>query len=52
MTDEEKYIILMGKYKSSRGKLGPEANKYLLAASKIAKDGKIDHEIVLGSAYL
>lgn len=52
MSDDEKYMALMGKYKDLRGKDGPGANKYLKAAMALKKQGNISPDIVLGSAYL
>lgn len=52
MSDDEKYMALMGKYKDLRGKGGPEANKYLKAAMALKKTATISQDVILGSAYL
>lgn len=52
MTDDQKYMVLMGKYKDLRGKDGPGANRYLKAAMALKRRGDLDQYVILGSAYL
>jgi hypothetical protein len=52
MTDDQKYIALMAKYKELRGELGPEANRYLEAAMKLRDKGAVSDDAVIGAAYL
>lgn len=52
MSDKEKYMALMGKYKDLRGSKGPEANKYLQAAMALRKKGNVSQDVIVGSAYL
>jgi hypothetical protein len=50
--DDTKYKQLMGRYKELRGKLGPDALPYLLAAQKLAERGNVSEEVIKGMAYL
>jgi hypothetical protein len=52
MTDDQKYVALMAKYKELRDELGPEANKYLDAAMKLRDKGGVSDDAVIGAAYL
>jgi hypothetical protein len=52
MSDDQKYIALMAKYKEIRGELGPEANKYLDAAMKLRDKGDVSDDAIIGAAYL
>lgn len=52
MTDEQKYKLLMGRYKELRGSAGEEAVKYLEAAMKLREKGNVSQDVVLGMAYL
>lgn len=52
MTDDQKYQLLMGRYKQLRGELGEEADMYLEAAMKLREKGNVSDDVVLGMAYL
>jgi hypothetical protein len=52
MTDDDKYLILMSKYKEMRLTEDEEANKYLRAAMKLRQSGKVSEDAVLGGAYM
>lgn len=52
MTDDEKYIKLIDKYKQLRRKNGKEAVKYLDAAIKLREKGDVSDDAVIGAAYL
>ena len=52
MTDEDKYMALMSKYKEMRLTEDEEANKYLRAAMKLRKGGKVSDDAVYGAALL
>lgn len=52
MTDDDKYMVLMDKYKQLRGEKGPEAVKYLEAAMKLRERGNVSDDAVIGAAYL
>jgi len=51
MTDNEKYQVLMAKYKEHREE-GEKANKYLIAAMKLQEKGNVDGDTFIGMAYL
>ena len=50
--DDDKYLALMARYKQLRTKLGPKADLYLYAASKLLENGEVSDDAVLGAAYL
>jgi hypothetical protein len=52
MTDDQKYVALMAKYKEMRGEMGPEANRYLEAAMKLREKGDVSDDAIIGAAYL
>lgn len=52
LTDNEKYEMLMAKYKDTRREDGEKANKYLVAAMKLQEKGDVDHDTFIGMAYL
>ena len=52
MTDDQKYVALMAKYKEMRGEMGPEANRYLEAAMKLRDKGGVSDDAIIGGAYL
>lgn len=52
MTDDNKYLILMSKYKEKRLTEDEEANKYLKAAMKLRESGKVSDDAILGAAYM
>ena len=52
MSDDQKYQLLMGRYKELRGSEGQEAVKYLEAAMKLREKGSVSEDIVKGMAYL
>lgn len=54
MKDDTLYISLIERYKAARssGVGFLEASKYLDKATKIAKDGEVSEEVILGAAYL
>ena len=52
MTDDNKYLILMSKYKEKRLTENEEANKYLKAALKLRQSGKVSDDAILGGAYM
>lgn len=51
-SDDEKYQMLMARYKELRGQLGEEANLYLIAATKLREKGNVSDDVVKGMAYL
>ena len=51
-TDDEKYWALMSKYKEERLTKDEEANKWLRAAMKMKKDGRVSDDAVLGGGYM
>lgn len=52
MSDDDKYVALMARYKELRGELGEKANVYLDAASKLREKGNVSDDAVIGGAYL
>ena len=52
MTDDEKYIALMDKYKINRRHDPQGAMKYLEAAMELSKRGNVSEDAVIGGAYL
>jgi hypothetical protein len=52
MTDDEKYWALMSKYKEERLTKDEEANKWLRAAMKMEKDGRVSDDAALGGGYM
>ena len=52
MTDDQKYQLLMGRYKELRTSEGKDALKYLEAAMKLREAGNVSDDVVLGMAYL
>jgi hypothetical protein len=52
MTDDDKYMALMSKYKEKRLTEDEEANKYLKAAMKLRQSGKVSDDAILGGAYM
>jgi hypothetical protein len=52
MTDDDKYMVLMSKYKEKRLTEDEEANKYLKAAMKLRQSGKVSDDAILGGAYM
>ena len=52
MTDDEKYWALMSKYKEERLTKDEEANKWLRAAMKMQKDGRVSDDAALGGGYM
>jgi hypothetical protein len=52
ISDDEKYMALMGRYKALRGELGEKAMPYLEAAMKLREKGNVSDDVVTGSAYL
>ena len=51
-TDDEKYWALISKYKEERLTKDEEANKWLRAAMKMKKDGRVSDDAVLGGGYM
>jgi hypothetical protein len=52
VNDDEKYMVLMARYKELRGELGPKALPYLKAAMKLREKGNVSDDAVIGGAYL
>jgi hypothetical protein len=52
MTDDDKYIVLMDRYKMTRGKDPKGSLKYLEAAMKLREKGDVSDDAVIGGAYL
>lgn len=52
MKDDDKYLVLMDRYKQLRGSRGLEAVKYLEAAMKLRERGNVSEDAVIGAAYL
>jgi hypothetical protein len=52
VSDDEKYVALMARYKELRGDLGPKALPYLKAAMKLREKGNVSDDAVIGGAYL
>jgi hypothetical protein len=52
VSDDEKYVALMARYKELRGELGVKANPYLEAAIKLRQEGNVSDDAVIGAAYL
>ena len=52
VSDDEKYMALMGRYKDLRGELGEKALPYLEAAIKLREKGNVSDEVIQGSAML
>ena len=52
VSDDEKYVALMARYKELRGELGPKALPYLKAAMKLRETGNVSDDAVIGGAYL
>ena len=51
--DDQEYIDLMGHYKHvARKQDRKEANKYLLKAKKLAKDGDVSKKAKLAAQYI
>jgi len=51
-SDDEKYQMLMARYKEMRTQLGEDADLYLLAAMKLREKGNVSDDVVKGMAYL
>lgn len=52
VSDDDKYVALMARYKELRGELGPKALPYLKAAMKLRETGNVSDDAVIGAAYL
>jgi hypothetical protein len=52
ISDDEKYMALMGRYKALRGELGEKAMPYLEAAMNLREKGNVSDDVVQGSAML
>jgi hypothetical protein len=52
VSDDEKYVALMARYKELRGELGIKANPYLEAAMKLRQKGNVSDDAIIGAAYL
>jgi hypothetical protein len=52
VSDDDKYVALMARYKELRGELGEKAQPYLLAAMKLRQKGSVSDDAVIGAAYL
>ena len=52
VSDDDKYVALMARYKELRGELGEKAQPYLLAAMKLRQKGNVSDDAVIGAAYL
>jgi hypothetical protein len=52
VSDDDKYVALMARYKELRGELGEKAQPYLLAAMKLRQKGNVSDDAVIGGAYL
>jgi hypothetical protein len=52
VSDDDKYVALMARYKELRGELGPKALPYLKAAMKLREKGNVSDDAVIGGAYL
>ena len=50
--DDEKYMLLMSRYKELRGLLGPAALPYLMAAQNLVERGNVSEDVIKGMAYL
>ena len=51
-TDDEKYWALISKYKEERLTKDEEANKWLRAAMKMQKEGRVSDDAALGGGYM
>lgn len=52
MTDDDKYIALMDRYKIERSQDSENAVKYLQAAMKLRDKGNVSQDAIIGAAYL
>jgi hypothetical protein len=52
VSDDDKYVALMARYKETRGELGPDALPYLKAAMKLRERGNVSDDAIIGGAYL
>ena len=52
MTDDDKYIMLMDKYKRERLRDPQGSLKYLDAAMSLRDKGEVSDDAVIGGAYL
>lgn len=52
VSDDEKYVQLMARYKELRGELGEGATPYLEAAMKLRERGNVSENAIIGAAYL
>lgn len=52
MTDDQKYVALMDKYKQLRGAEGEKAVKLLDAAIALRENGDVSEDAIIGGAYL
>jgi len=52
LTDDEKYVLLMEKYKRNRFAMCQEANKFLDAAIKLKEKGNVSKDAILGGQYI
>jgi hypothetical protein len=52
VSDDDKYVALMARYKELRGELGEKALPYLKAAMKLRKEGNVSQDAFIGGAYL
>ena len=52
VSDDDKYVALMARYKELRGELGEKALPYLKAAMKLREKGNVSDDAVIGAAYL
>lgn len=52
MTDDDKYMALMDRYKVHRGTDPKGSQKYLEAAMKLRERGNVSQDAIIGAAYL
>jgi len=52
VSDDQKYMQLMSRYKELRGELGEQADVYLDAAIKLREKGNVSEDAIIGAAYL
>lgn len=52
VSDDEKYMALMGRYKELRKELGEKALPYLEAAMKLREKGTVSDDVIQGSGML
>jgi hypothetical protein len=52
VSDDDKYVALIARYKELRGELGSQALPYLKAAMKLREAGNVSDDAVIGGAYL